>query len=388
MTRLWHHALVAAGVLSASAGCFLHGRAGKSVPADRTEAMLAAAAAKRINMFGERGELSGPPYVGRSTTPLRQHTETEIGADTDPDVDPEGVRMVFASTRHSSRPDLYLKSIDGVAVTQLTSDPAADVQPAFSPDGRRVAFASDRAGSWDIWMLSLDGGPVTQVTRGPADDVHPSWSPGGDRIVYCSQSPFSSPWELWITDVADGSGRRFVGYGLFPEWSPLGDIIAYQRAREQGGRRFGIWTLTLVDGEPQFPTELAWSATDACILPTWSSDGSAIAFVGVADPGGAATEPGSDTASADIWTMSADGRHKVRLTDGFSMSYAPAFAADGRLFFTSNRSGHDNVWSLMPVRGGARASDGKLTGVEGLGAVSGSAGAARPTRASAVKDDL
>lgn len=313
----------------------------------RTQAMLAAAHSRDINMFGEIGGSRVSNYFPRSTISLRQHSFTEVGADEDPDLDSTGKEIVFASTRHNVRPDLYIKSVDGVAVTQLTSDPGSDVQPAFDPSNRRVAFASDRAGTWDIWIVSVDGGQAVQVTQGLAEDVHPSWSPDGTKLVYCSLPPGSGQWELWIVDVGAGSSRKFIGYGLFPEWSPSGNTILYQRARERGGRWFGIWTLTLVDGEPRYPTELAWDPQVAFTLPTWSPDGTWIAFVAVRTR---ASSNGSQvvTGPSDLWVMTADGRGRVRLTDGFAASTAPTYAPDGRIFFVSDRTGHKNIWSLTP----------------------------------------
>jgi Tol biopolymer transport system component len=66
-------------------------------------------------------------------------------------------------------------------------------------------------------------------------------------------------------------------------------------------------------------------------------------------PSAAAVGPKSMTEVADVWLMSANGRDKVRLTDGHTANYAPVFAPDGRAFFTTNRSGHENIWSLYPA---------------------------------------
>jgi len=49
--------------------------------------------------------------------------------------------------------------------------------------------------------------------------------------------------------------------------------------------------------------------------------------------------------------MRADGREMTRLTDGFSRNYGPTFAKDGRIFFTSDRSGFENIWSVHPGSG-------------------------------------
>jgi Tol biopolymer transport system component len=276
---------------------------------------------------------------------------------------------VFSSTRHNLMADIYAKAVDGTAVTQLTGDPASDVQPAFSPDDAQVAFASDRAGSWDIWVMNVDGGPPVQITSDPAEEVHPSWSPRGSQVVYSSLSSRGGQWELWIADTDGGSGKKFIGYGLFPTWSPEGDKILYQRARERGSNLFSIWTVTLVDGEPRYPTELASSAHEAFVLPAWSEDGRHIVFSSIDHTATDELALPSSVRRMDIWIMSADGRGKVRLTDGHTSNHAPVFSPDGRLFFTTNRAGFENIWSLFPGRsrdgidkGGSLTGDPRKTG--------------------------
>jgi Tol biopolymer transport system component len=313
-------------------------------------------------MFGDLPYTDEASYSARIAVSLRRHTFAEVGGDFDPDLDASGERMVFSSTRHNVKPDLYLKSVTGLAVTQLTSDPSSEVQPAFSPDGTRVAFASDHGGDWDIWVVSVEGGPPVQITHDIADDVHPSWSPDGSKLVYCSLPSGGGQWELWVSDATTGASRTFIGYGLFPEWSPVGDTILFQRARERSDRWFSIWTLTLLAGEPRYPTELATSSTQAMILPCWSPDGRRVAFAtsrsGVVGP--ASTPP---TGAVDIWVMDVDGRRKTRLTDGYSANYGPAFAPDGRIYFTSDRSGAESVWSLLPpgAHPGGQVPDGQTT---------------------------
>ncbi|MFQ5491086.1 MAG: hypothetical protein ACE5GE_10220, partial [Phycisphaerae bacterium] len=318
---------------------------------------LAAATDRQINLFGELPNSHGAPYQTRMGLGLRRHTFTEEGADFDPDIDPAGARMVFASTRHQLQPDLYVKATDGVAVTQFTADPAADVQPVYSPDGSRIAFASDRSGNFDIWITDVRGGQPIQVTSAQAHEVCPSWSPDGKSLVYCKLPSNTGQWELWLADAAAGGNQRFIGYGLFPEWSPVGNTIVYQRARQRGTRWFSVWTLELVDGEPRYPTEIAASSEYALILPTWSSDGQYIAYCAVTAtapaPGSqeSPTEPAMPNGPADLWLVNADGSSRTRLTDGMGASFSPVFSPDGRIYFTTTRNGMENVWSLLPVIG-------------------------------------
>lgn len=322
---------------------------------------LSAARDAQISLFGElphRGEIM---YSGRAGGSLLQHSFSREGADFDCCLDANGERFVFASTRHSRFPDLYIKSVNGRAVVQLTSDSAEDIQPAFTPDNKRVAFASNRSGNWDIWMIDLDGRRPVQITDTPMDEVHPSWSPDGQRLVYCALPETSGQWELWISSAQPLSTPTFIGYGVFPEWSPVDDTILFQRARERGSRWFSIWTIQLLGGEPLYPTELAASADYAMILPAWSRDGqwisySTVASIPVEDSG---YEQGFEV--ADIWIIDARGESRLRLTDGHTGNFASAWAPEGRVYFTSSRSGFENIWSAMPASHNAPAPLGNGT---------------------------
>jgi len=173
--------VVSAVLTCGGVGC---GPARESAPTQQPpRPVLTAARDRQITMFGELPQQAPAPYFTCMWNSLRQHTWAEEGADFDADIESTGRRMVFASTRHSPNPDLYLKGVDGVAVTALTTDPFSDVQPGFSPDGSRVAFASDRSGNWDLWVMGIDGGQPVQVTDGPGQEVGPSWSPDG-RIYF------------------------------------------------------------------------------------------------------------------------------------------------------------------------------------------------------------
>ncbi|MCH7592327.1 MAG: PD40 domain-containing protein [Planctomycetes bacterium] len=339
----------------AASGCVHHTAHGPApVQVNPTWAVLAASNARQINMFGDLPDGTVPSFHARATVSLQRHTFSEVGRDFDPDLDAQGRRIVFASTRHHVRPALYMKRHNGVTVTQLTSDPASDVQPMFSPDGTKIAFASDRAGSWDIWVMDLTGGPPVQVTTRDADEVHPSWSPDGTQLVFCSLSVLSGQWELWLADATRRAGKRFIGFGLFPEWSPVEDTIVFQRAREQGDRRFSIWTISLVDGEPGYPTEIASSGQNALILPSWSPDGRQLTYTSSAVlTSSRSNGMGTDNGPFDIWVVNADGTGNVRLTDGATRNFGPTFGPGSRVFFASDRTGFENIWSLVSAGAGS-----------------------------------
>jgi len=374
-------AAVVTGLLST--GCAAPSRDAARVP-PQPQPLLTSARDREITLFGELPWRQGGAFQSRGQYSLARHTFVEEGADYDPDVDSTGRRMVFCSTRHTSNPNLYVKAVDGVAVVQLTSDPSSDVQPVFSPDDQRIAFASDRSGNWDIWVINVDGTQPVQISNGISHDVHPSWSPDGRQLVYCSQPAGGGQWELWVVDAVAGGKRTFIGYGLFPEWSPTSATILYQRARERGTRWFGIWTLTLVDGEPRHPTEIAFGADYAMILPTWSPDGARIAYTAVASA--VPTPVGRQSIGlADIWVVDAQGRSRMRLTDGFDANFGPVISSDGRVYFTSDREGHENIWSVaLPAP--VTAADGRLM-ASGAPEPAEQAGANAPVKVTATRSD-
>ena len=286
---------------------------------------------------------------------LRQITYTAEGADFDPDIDPTGNLLVYASTRHREKSDLYIKSVNGMALRQLTDDQANEVMPTFSPDGSRVAFASDRAGNWDIYVMNTAGGQPVQITRDSTDDFYPSFSRDGQKLVYSTFGTQSGQWEMVIIDLNNPATKRYIGHGLFPVWSPTQDKILFQRSRQRGTRWFSIWTIDLVNGEPMYPTEIAASTNAAAITPDWSPDGKQVVFCTVIDPDADGSE---GPLHADLWLVNTDGTNRVRLTMGRFANIQPNWAGDGTIYFTSDRSGHgmENVWSIAPNRAQKLAS--------------------------------
>ncbi|MFK7758814.1 MAG: TolB family protein [Phycisphaerales bacterium] len=291
----------------------------------------------------------------RATVNVRKITDAYAGSDFDPIVTPDGRNLVYASTQHRPTADIYTKSVRGAVVTRLTDDPAQDVMPSISPDGSTIAFATDRNGSWDIFLMPANGGNKIQITNESAHDLHPTWSPDGTKLAFCRLGQQSGRWEIWVTDVASDHGAQFIGFGLFPEWSPIagtgvegGDKILFQRSRERGDRAFSIWTIDYQPnpGTAGRETEIASGSDQALINPTWSPDGQFVCFAAVPY---SQSWVNSTTARPDmstIWMVSVNGTNKVKLTDGTSVDLMPAWGRNNEIFFVSNMDGQDHLWSM------------------------------------------
>jgi len=356
----WVLIVLSAAALIVGSGCAPQERIGSDsgqAAANNSASRTASEIEKNrdLRLFGADDSAQDIAFEGRAAIDVEQHTFPGEGADFDPDVDPAGKHLVFASTRHSRRSHLYIKAIGGAVITQITDEQADDAQPAFDPSGDRVAFASNRAGQWDIWVVDANGKNPIQITNSPAPELHPSWSPDGRSLVYCRLTSSENRGELWVVDLENPGMKRFIGEGLFPDWSPKGDKIAYQRARERGSGWFSIWTLDFRNGDVLYPSEIASSPVAAYICPTWSADGEQLAFAAVvgARPsvsGNGDVRPASLRGRSDILIVDADGRGLQRLTDGHGENYSPAWAVDGRIFFTAKHNDGETIWSVKPFR--------------------------------------
>jgi TolB protein len=366
----WFRAVLTVGMVMGLAGCAsLHkpttqpdagGSAGVgSSAADDVDAFNSAGTSPdvqetkppEVNVFGELDGISRGPGKLVGDEGFQQHTFTDEGYDADVSIDPTSKWMVYASTRHSTHPGIYLQRVDGTAVTKLTSDDSDNAFPTFSPDGKMIAFCSTRAGAWNLYVMDTEGRNTVTITSGATQCIHPSFSPDGSRLVYSALGPRSNQWELWTVNLAT-SVRRQIGYGLFPSWSPdkETDRIAFQRARQRGSRWFSLWTLDLIDGEAHRVTEVAVSSNAAIVSPGWSPDGKRLVFATILDPNRSKKSSNSH-GEQDIWTVDDDGNDRRRITDGNGINLSPFWANDNRVYFISNRSGNDSVWSVKAGSG-------------------------------------
>jgi TolB protein len=191
---------------------------------------------------------------------------------------PDGGLLAFESDRRGHR-DIWIIDLERQRLTQLTSDPATDTSPSFSPDGRQLFFVSDRGGHDELWVVEADGGTPSPVEAPVGADVtSAAWSPSGASIAYVRHTPGQFP-ELWITG-ASGRQTERVGDLIWPgrpAWSPDERTIAV--SDQADGHLYRVDTRT---GEARQLT----TGDREDFLPTWSPDGTQIAYASMPNPTG------------------------------------------------------------------------------------------------------
>jgi TolB protein len=195
-----------------------------------------------------------------------------------------------------------------------------------------IAFASDRDGDFDIWTMRPDGSRLRKLTKNRLEDRCPSWSPNGRWIAYTRRGVHLP--DLYVMR-RDGSGVRRVaklrGTETCPTWSRDGKRLVFTRFDTSSP---DVFTIGINGRGLRRLTKLhdAWEIAA-------SARTGRIAYECRYPP-----ETGGN-----ICTMRADGGDRRRLTNSVpTETYShPAWSRDaGRLVFTDNREGNDDVFTM------------------------------------------
>jgi TolB protein len=249
---------------------------------------------------------------GSDQRQLTHHPGGTFGDAVQPDLSPDGRRIVWLRQVASHAADLMIMDIDGNHVARLSTVPGFYGFPRWSPDGTRIVYSDRTASGVGLFTMRPDGSNVRQVFSNPDIPVRSiSWSPDGRRVVADTDNSKPDAQGLWVIDLADGSASRvFSGDALSPAWSPDGQRIAFSSQRRIMTMKPDGSGLAPIAIEP-VPVEEEVMAWD----PAWSPDGSHIAFLLFY----------IHHRDYEIWIMEADGTHARNLSDTPSAEGFPTF---------------------------------------------------------------
>ena len=336
----------------------------------------------------ETGELD--IYVMSAEGTERANLTNRDAKDMEPSWSPDGEWIAFLS-RSQGRTDIHRVKPDGSGLSSLTNFPAQLYsRPVWSPDGTKIAFTSNRdadpppqvgptpvpyfeeapefpaaAPRPELYVMNADGSGQTRLTFNRFFDGNPSWSPDGDRIAF--QSREDGDHEIYVVNV-DGSGLAKLTDNLYadvlPAWSPDGLYIAFSSNRpktefgealSEASRResviptgapidFDIYIMEQ-DGSGTYNWTQTSSLWDSA--PTWSPDGSWIAFE--ARPHLTFTLRGS---ANDIFVKRFEGTDLTNITGAQARNQAGnqgpiVWSPDGKhVAFVNQRSGTPQVQTV------------------------------------------
>ncbi len=246
----------------------------------------------------------------------------------DPRVSPDGATVAFSVTTmdlkaNDYRSRIWLVPADGSAKPiPFSAGKKRDGQPRWSPDGRLVAFTSNREEKGgELYVLAVDkGGEPAMLASSPEGIGAIAWSPDGESIAYTTRvrderyekdadkdrSPrrvtrlfsrldsvgwtFDRPIHLFVVPADGSAPPRALTSGEYPagsfSWSPDSTRIVFSSARHEIwdlDNAVDLFTVEADGDDEQEPVRLTTTGP-SYFKPSWSPDGSTIAFLIETDP--------------------------------------------------------------------------------------------------------
>jgi Tol biopolymer transport system component len=220
---------------------------------------------------------------------------------------------------------ICLMNADGTNRKQLTDFQATAFYPSVSPDGNIVYFSSRNSGGYEIYSISTDGGKANRLTNGIGSLYAPELSPNGEWILFTKHGD-----GLWLMRPDGENPHRLTNRDdIDPTWSSDGSMIAFASSRS-GARQLFVMN---ADGTNiRQVTDL----NDMGGRSTFSPDGTKLAF---------SRGPFGDH---NIYIINVDGTGLVRLTNEGD-NLGPSWSPDGNwIAFTSFRDGNNEIYIIHP----------------------------------------
>jgi len=138
---------------------------------------------------------------------------------------------------------LYISPIEKFAPRQL--GPQGVGYPSWSPDEKQIAVEIKDGSSTHAGVIDVATGSLRQLTEQRGHTWVRSWSPDGRKVAVAAMR--DGRWSLRSIDVASGKEGALTAayppgvYLRYPEWSPKGDQVVFERGLTRGN----IWTLAI-----------------------------------------------------------------------------------------------------------------------------------------------
>jgi serine/threonine protein kinase/Tol biopolymer transport system component len=260
---------------------------------------------------------------------------------------PDGNYIYYtASEKTAMLGSLYQMPVLGGPTRKLTM--GANGPVAFSPDGKQIAyFAFFQGGEEDdkLMIANADGTGSRELAVRRGDEYFfngvlngVSWSPDGKTIV----TPVGNHREGYMSVAAVSVASGEVKLLTPRRWRQVRQVVSLGdgsrllvTAQEQGADTYNIWQLSYPTGEAQKLT----NDLNSYFFISLTADARLLAAVQI-------------ELASNIWVLPAfDAAQAKPITQGRNNVGGPSWTPDGRIVYSSNASGNNDLYAI-DARGG------------------------------------
>jgi tricorn protease len=184
-----------------------------------------------------------------------------------------GGQIVFAAEG-----DLWKVPVAGGVAIRLTAYEGEEKFPKLSPDGKLIAFTAQYEGNDDVFVMSTTGGEPVRLTLHPAQDQALGWTADGKVVFRSRRDTPHNDNRIYLVPPAGGIPAMLpLEPAAWITFEPGGKRVAFQKIglefhnwkRYRGGEAEDIYVGTL---DPVAATEVTkYEGKDA--FPMWAADG-------------------------------------------------------------------------------------------------------------------
>lgn len=313
----------------------------------------------------------------------------DIASPSDVQISPDGQFAAFVLGK-ANKPDkdvpfhkaIYLVDIETGETRPLTGKATlTNESPCWSPDGRWLAFTSNRANrdETQLYLLDMHGGEAQALTDLRGNVLTPKWSPDGcsiaflcsgtderekrpdpDPIVHDAEPRFN---RIWVLNRDTNNLRAITPetchvfeYAWSPDSSSLTIITSPHPNPYEGWYSAQLHTVQIASGE----VRQVCTTKHQIGRPTWSVDGSAIAFVS-----GVMSDEGN--VSGEVFVVPAGGGEPRCVTPTIDLSITWIEWRDRGVLFGARQIDSTVLGWLDPVSGTTRPISKGMYGINGFG---------------------